>query len=99
MVGLDASEWGSGIANVCEKLDELSKGNWVWPICPNGFGYGGSGLANMYQGLDLLSKGASGLANMSYQVQITDRLVVEFEEWVAAIQTPNEIMEAYMERS
>ncbi|CAI9286231.1 unnamed protein product [Lactuca saligna] len=47
MVGLGASEWGSGVANVSHRLDEMSKGDRAWPMCPNGFGYGGSVLANV----------------------------------------------------
>ena len=66
MVGLGASEWGSGVANVSQRLDELSKGDRAWPMCRNGFGYGGSGLANVFQGLNTLSKGGSCIANVSH---------------------------------
>lgn len=48
---------GSGVVNVSQRLDELSKDYRAWPMCPTGFGYGVSGLDNVSQGLDVLSKG------------------------------------------
>lgn len=47
VVGFDAFESGSVVANMSQGLDELCKGDHAWTICPDRFGYGGSGLANV----------------------------------------------------